>query len=157
MIQSLYKKFIVSLKNYSDVAATTRVIQTDLANETEERRWAKRLSVTLRVNLYRDGELVRHTLATDFSLNGLFLRCHRADLKVGDELALAIANYQDGTEKWYPMQVKVARVADSGVGMIFHHHDSHLFCGMNKLMHACNEQLHAMEASARVSHEHEAA
>jgi hypothetical protein len=157
MIHSLYNKFMVALTDHNhgvDVLPDTGI---DLTVQHGERRWAQRSGMTLRVNLYRDGDLVRHTLATNFSLNGLFLRCHQVDMKVGDELSLAIPDYLDGTEKWYPMQVKVARVADNGIGMSFYHHDAHLFSCVSKLMHKHNEQLHAGKSLGDIPHTHEAA
>lgn len=123
---------------------------------SRERRWATRSSLKIRVNLYRNGSLVRHSIAKDFSLNGMFLRCHQADLQIGDELALAIPEDSNGTEKWYPMQVKVTRVADSGVGMAFCQHNSQSFCCINKLMHVQSGQKVACRL-LEDSHAHEAA
>jgi hypothetical protein len=154
MIRSLYKRFVVSFPRSNN---ERRVACAQQTHQNVERRWAKRSSLTLRVNLYRGDDLVRHSLATDFSLNGMFLRCHQADLKVGDELSLAIPDYQDGSAKWYPMRVKVARVAASGVGMVFYRHDSHLFCGVNRLLHTCCDQRYGGEPSYPFPHTHEAA
>ncbi|WP_455220807.1 PilZ domain-containing protein [Kaarinaea lacus] len=158
MFYSLYKKLIgLLLVTNNNRTKGLQLSQTEHTDQYDERRWAKRSLVTLRVNLYRNGELLRHTLATDCSLNGLFLRGHQVDLQVGDELSLAIPNNQDGTEKWYPMQVKVARIGKNGVGMLFHHHDPQLFCSVNKLLHACSEQLHSGQHSHAFSNTHEAA
>lgn len=157
MFYSLYKNFVDLLKIDNKNTEGSQPSHTDYTDQHDERRWAKRSSVTLRVNLYRDDELVRHTLTTDCSLNGLFLRGHQVDVQVGDELSVAIPDCQDGTEKWYPMHVKVARIGDNGIGMLFHQHDSQSFCSVNKLMHACSEQLHSGRHSHGVSHTIEAA
>ncbi|MCI0508396.1 MAG: PilZ domain-containing protein [Gammaproteobacteria bacterium] len=154
MIRLLYKRFVVAFPRSNNATGVACAQQTD---QNAERRWAKRSSLTLRVNLYRGDDLVRHALATDFSLNGMFLRCHQADLKVGDELSLAIPDYQDRSEKWYPMRVKVARVAASGAGMSFYQHDSHLFCSVNKLLHTCCNQRYGEKPSSPFPHTHEAA
>jgi len=157
MSGSLYNKLFGLLKTDNKLTEGPQLSQTEHANQYDERRWAKRSSVTLRVTLYRNGELMRHTLATDCSLNGLFLRGHQVDLQVGDELSVAIPDCQDGTEKWYPIQVKVARIGKNGVGMQIHHHDAQSFCSVNKLMHACSEQLHPGKHSSAFPHTHEAA
>ena len=156
MIHLLYSKLIVALTNHSHGDEVSPETKIDLTDQHGERRWAQRSEMTLRVNLYRDGDLMRHTLATNFSLNGLFLRCHQVDMKVGDQFSLAVSDCLDGTEKWYPMQVKVARVADSGIGMSFYHHDAHLFSCVNKLMHKHGEQLHAGKSFVGIPHTHEA-
>ena len=134
----------------------TALPQEQQTDQAQERRWATRSPLKIRVNLYRNGSLVRHSIATDFSLNGMFLRCHQADMQTGDELALAIPEDCNGAEKWYPMQVRVTRVADSGVGMEFCKHNCQSFCCINKLMHVQNDQ----KAASRLlegSHAHEAA
>ena len=154
MIHALVNKFIVSFVGGNYGASLS---QKSKAHSTQERRWAKRAPLTLRVNVCRDADLVQHSLATDFSLNGMFLRCHQVDFNVGDELTLAIPDQQDGTDKWYPMQVKVVRHGTNGVGLAFHHHDSHLFCCVNRLIHACSIQQKAGMSFQVSGHNHEAA
>jgi len=154
MIRSLCKWLFVSLQTRRNGASVLRMSG---PGQGEERRWVSRSCLTIRVNLYRDANLVRHTLATDFSLKGMFLRCHQADFKVGDELSLAVPDHRDGTEKWYAVQVKVARIAENGVGMVFHHHDSHLFCCVSNLLHACSDQLLVDRVPQPFPHTHEAA
>jgi len=157
MSGSIYNKIFGLLKTDNKVLGESQLSQTKHTDQYGERRWAKRSSVILRVTLYRNGELMRHTLATDCSLNGLFLRGHQVDLQVGDELSVAIPDCEDGTEKWYPMQVKVARIGKNGVGIQFYHHDAQSFCSVNKMMHACSEQQHSGKHSAAIPHTHEAA
>ena len=109
-----------------------------------DRRWAARLPLKIRVNLYNKGSLVRHGIVADFSLNGLFLRCHQADLRIGDELDLAIPDNCAEAEKWYPMRVKISRLAEHGVAMEFCQYNCQSFCCINKLMHVQNEQKAAL-------------
>mgnify|MGYP001822307560 CR=1 FL=1 len=124
--------------------------------QMRDRRWAARLPLKIRVNLYSKGSLVRHGIVADFSLNGLFLRCHQADLRVGDELDLAIPDNCAATEKWYPMRVKISRIAEQGVAMEFCQYNCQSFCCINKLMHVQNEQKAVSKLQAGQS-EHEAA
>ncbi|WP_455207399.1 PilZ domain-containing protein [Kaarinaea lacus] len=154
MIRTIYNMFIVSFVGGKNGASLS---EKPKAESYQERRWARRRSLMLRVNVCRDADLVQHSLATDFSLNGMFLRCHQVDFKVGDELTLAIPDQQDGTDKWYPMQVKVVRQGNSGVGLAFYHHDSHLFCSVNRLIHACSSQQKAGTSFQVSRPDHEAA
>lgn len=143
MVSYLIEKLSVLLTG--DISA--HISEPDVAQQTQvqERRWAARSPLKIRVNLYRNGSLVRHSIASDFSLNGMFIRCHQADMRVGEEMALAIPDVYDGTEKWYPMQVKVSRIAESGIGMAFSHHNCESFCCISKLVHVQNVQKVASE------------
>jgi len=152
MMNFLFEKISVLLVGEHNA----NLLQAQQSNQAHERRWATRAPLKIRVNLYSNGTLVRHAIATDFSLNGMFLRCHQVDLRIGDEMALAIPEAFNGEEKWYPMQVKVSRVADCGVGMEFYQHNCQSFCCINKLMHVQNHQKEACRIPAD-SREHVAA
>ncbi len=105
-----------------------------------ERRWVARLPLRVRVNLYRNRSIIRNSIATDFSICGVFLRCHYADMYVGNEISLAIPDISNGVEKWYFAKVQVVRVAENGVGIKFLRHDCQTFSCINKLVHIQNNQ-----------------
>ena len=152
MMNNLFEKLSVLLMGDLD----TSIDEVQQSDNAVDRRWATRSGLKIRVNLYRKGAIVRNSIAKDFSLNGMFLRCHNADLQVGDELALAIPEESDGAEKWYPMLVKVTRVADSGVGMTFCQHNNQSFSCISKLIRVQSGQ----KAASRLledSRAHEAA
>ena len=133
MVSYLMERLSVLLTG--DISAHLPESDVTQRSHVQERRWAARSPLKIRVNLYRNGSLIRHSISTDFSLNGMFIRCHQADMRIGDEMALAIPDVYDGTEKWYPMQVKVSRITESGVGMTFCHHNCQSFCCISKLVH----------------------
>ncbi|WP_455201108.1 PilZ domain-containing protein [Kaarinaea lacus] len=150
MMNNLFEKLSVLLTGDLE----TTMFDVEHSDNAGDRRWANRSALKLRVNLYRNGSIVRNSIAKDFSLNGMFLRCHNADLQVGDELALAIPEESDGAEKWYPMQVKVTRVADSGVGMTFCQHNSQSFsCICKMLRFQCDQKAASRLSEGSGAHE----
>ena len=111
-------------------------IQWQHGGYSRERRWANRSPLKLQINLCRDGCVVRNTITSDFSISGLFLRCHHVDFRVGNE----IPDFSHGFEKWYVTKVLITRIADNGVGVKFYKHDSQTFGCINKLVHFQNLQ-----------------
>ena len=109
-----------------------------------EKRWASRSPLWLRTSLYLDGKFSRFGLASDFSLNGLFLICKTNELSQGQTIEVEFRQDYAGIEKQCYVSAEVTRIGRDGIGVSFCHHDCNHFSCLQKLLSA--HSVHYKEA-----------
>lgn len=84
-----------------------------------EKRWAKRRSVQISVNVrYRDMEIV-NCLTRDVGLNGAFVEVKQIQPVINAPVDLLFRMGDDSRLTKYKVQGKVARTAGDGIGVVF--------------------------------------
>ena len=105
----------------------------------EEKRWASRTSLWLKVSLYQDSILTKYGLATNFSLGGLLILCNQKNLTNGQKLEIIFDHDIQGIDKHYHIPVEVTRITHEGIAVAFCEHDINSFSCIQKMLSVTNK------------------
>jgi len=108
----------------------------------EEKRWASRTSLWLKVSLYQDSILTKYGLATNFSLGGLLILCNQKNLTNGQKLEIIFDHDIQGIDKHYHIPVEITRITNEGIAVSFCEHDINSFSCIQKILSVTNMQNH---------------
>lgn len=121
-----------------------------------EKRWASREPLWLSIRLYRNGAFDRYGLVSNFSLNGLFLLCHKRGLEVGQAVEIDFGQDFEGIEKHCRIAAKLVRINDEGVGASFCCYDNNHFVSIQKLLFA-KQSMRKSKETGLIPKEHQVA
>jgi len=99
-----------------------------------DKRWASRSPLWLRTSIFIDGKFSRYGLASDFSLQGMFLICKTSDLKLGQHIEVDFRQTYDGIEKQCYVSTQIVRIGHDGIGVSFNEFDSNHFSCLYTLL-----------------------
>lgn len=103
-----------------------------------EKRWSERRQLCVGVDVYRDGDLLNSARSSDIGLGGLFLNIESPAGLQKDSCVDLVFHLQKGTGVdeviRHQMSARVARVAESGVGLKFCDFDTGVFRALQEIM-----------------------
>jgi len=124
----------------------------------EEKRWASRTPMWLKVSLYHNGNLTKFGLATNFSLGGLLILCKHNNLAIGQKLEIVFDHDFRGQEKHCHLPAEIKRITGEGIAVSFCQHDSNAFSCIQKMLKVSNREIIVAEnAIPNNTDKHEAA